>query len=69
MSSLWQVEAGQLLCRWSETSRSKYNPPWMQQTSEVQSGYLPPLPDFADHSPFAGATWFWFLPENAPRKP
>jgi hypothetical protein len=30
----------------------------MQQASEIQGSYLPPVPDFASHSPFGGATWF-----------
>jgi hypothetical protein len=55
----WQTEAGRLACRWSEAGpRVPYDPRWMQETSEVPSGYLPPLTDFASHSPFAGATWF-----------
>jgi len=59
MTSSWQTETGHLACRWSEFGqRLQYNAPWMQQTSLIQSGYLPPLPDFASHSPFAGATWF-----------
>jgi hypothetical protein len=30
----------------------------MEETSNIQSGYLPPVPDFASHSPFGGADWF-----------
>jgi hypothetical protein len=30
----------------------------MQEASEVQGSYLPPLPDFASHNPFGGASWF-----------
>jgi hypothetical protein len=30
----------------------------MQEASDVQGSYLPPVPDFASHSPFGGATWF-----------
>jgi hypothetical protein len=30
----------------------------MQEVSDVPSGYLQQPPDFASHSPFAGATWF-----------
>jgi hypothetical protein len=59
MSSSWQCETGRLSCRWSEVGqRLPYNPIWMQQTSAIPSGYLPPIPDFASHSPFGGATWF-----------
>jgi hypothetical protein len=53
------IEAGHLVCRWSEVGqRVEYFPPWMQETSDIQGGYLPPLPDFASHSPFGGASWF-----------
>ncbi|HUK48553.1 MAG TPA: hypothetical protein VLW06_13210 [Terriglobales bacterium] len=34
------------------------HPAWMDQMKDIQGSYLPPLPDFADHSPFGGATWF-----------
>ena len=56
----WQTETGHLACRWSEVRQQvQYNPGWMEETSDIQSGYLPPLPDFASHSPFGGATsWF-----------
>jgi len=36
----------------------QYRPPWMQESSDAQGSYLPPVPDFASHSPFGGATWF-----------
>jgi len=59
MRTSWQVGTGHLACRWSEVGqRVQYNPSWMQETSEMQSGYLPPVPDFASHSPFGGGTWF-----------
>ena len=56
----WQTETGHLACRWFEVGqRVQYNPGSMQETSDIQSGYLPPLPDFASHSPFGGTTsWF-----------
>lgn len=63
----WQIEAGHLACRWAEVGgRFPYNPPWMQEASDVPSGYLPPLTDFASHSPFGGATWF--LPHSPTRE-
>jgi len=56
----WQTETGHLACRWSEVGQHvQYNPCWMQETSDIQSGYLPPVTDFASHSPFGGATWFF----------
>ena len=43
--------------RWSEVEqRVRYNPPWMQEA--VESSYVPPVPDFASHSPFVGVFWF-----------
>ena len=55
----WQIETGRLVCRWSEVGRHvQYNPDWMQEASEMQGSYLPPIPDFASHSPFGGGTWF-----------
>jgi hypothetical protein len=43
-----QTETGQLACRWSAVGQHvQYDPPWMQETSDIQSGYLPPAPDFA----------------------
>ena len=57
MTSAWQTETGRLACHRSEIGqRVQYNPRWMQETSE--SGYVPPVPDFASRSPFAGASWF-----------
>lgn len=59
MRSSWQTKTGHLACRWSEVERGvPYNLHWMQEASNVQSGYLPPIPDFASHSPFGGAHWF-----------
>ena len=59
MKSSWQQETGHLACRWSEVGqRVLYNPRWIQETSDVRSGYLPPAPNFASHSPFGGAYWF-----------
>lgn len=57
MRSSWQTKTGHLTCYWSEAGqRVQYHPRWMQETSE--SDYLPPVTDFASHSPFGGATWF-----------
>jgi len=65
MTSIWQIKEGHLVQRWSERKEgAKYDAPWMQTTSHVQSGYLPPMPDFSSHSPFGLPSWFWFLPEN-----
>jgi len=60
MTVSWKTQTGKLACRWSEVGqRVQYHPHWMQQASAVPSGYLPPVPDFASHSPFGGGTaWF-----------
>jgi hypothetical protein len=59
MKSSWQVETGRLACHWFEVGQhADYKAPWMQGVSGIQGSYLPPLPDFADHSPFGGANWF-----------
>ena len=59
MTMLWQAETGHLTCQWSEFGQQiQYHPRWMQEISEAQSGYLPPLPDLVSHSPFGGVSWF-----------
>ncbi len=59
MSSSWQMETGHLVSRWSKAGQyEQYNPLWMQESSDIQGSYLPPVPDFVSHSPFGGATWF-----------
>jgi len=30
----------------------------MQENPHIQGSYLPPIPDFASHSPFGGPDWF-----------
>jgi hypothetical protein len=67
MKSSWQSQTGNLACRWSDVAaqRVQYNPPWMQETSDAPSSYLPPLPDFASHSPFGGGEpWFQLHPAD-----
>jgi hypothetical protein len=65
----WQTEKRHLTCRWSEVGqRVQCNPRWMQEASDIQSGYLSPVPDFASHSPFGGAT-SWFQLHTAERIP
>ena len=55
MTSTWQVETGHLVWHWSEFGqRDQYHPHWILESSEAPSGYIPPLPDFANHSPFGG---------------
>ena len=57
MRSSWQTETGHVVCRWSKArQRVQYHPQWMQDTSNIQGSYLPPIPDFASHS--WGASWF-----------
>jgi hypothetical protein len=59
MAASWQMKTGHLTCRWSEVGqRLQYNPHWMQETSDIPTGSLPPAPDFASRSAFGGASWF-----------
>ena len=59
MASSWEIETGHLVCRWCEIGqRAQYSLGWMQEGTEVHGSYLPPIPDFAAHSPFGGADWF-----------
>jgi hypothetical protein len=59
MSLSWQTRTGQLICRWSDIGvRTPYQAPWTQDVSDLPSGYLPPLTNFASHSPFGGPSWF-----------
>jgi hypothetical protein len=65
MATSWQTETGGLASHWSDIGqRIPYNPQWMQEASRMQSGYLAPVPDFASHSPFGGATWFLADPSS-----
>ena len=59
MKSSWQSESGHLVWRWADVEQHvQYNPRWMQDASDIRGSYLRPIPDFASHSPFGGATWF-----------
>jgi len=62
MTSAWELKTGHLSCHWSEFGHPvRYYPVWMQESSEAQTGYLTPLPDFANRSPFGGV--FCFQPD------
>ena len=55
----WQIEKGRLVLKWSDSpTRQHYFPSWMREVESPPGSYLPPLPDFASHSPFGGAFWF-----------
>ena len=59
MQSSWLEDTGTLTRRWFEIGRALSEPATLSaETPEMRSGYLPPPPDFASHSPFGGATWF-----------
>jgi hypothetical protein len=59
MKTSWQTETGQLTLHWSDVGeRISFDIPLAQETSSAQGSYLPPLPDFASHSPFGGPSWF-----------
>jgi len=59
MTSSWQTESGHLTCCWSDVRPSgRYDSLWIHDHANIPSGYLRPLPDFANHSPFGGVSWF-----------
>ena len=63
MDSFWQIDNRATARRWTETGDAlRCKPLWMQNLLDMQSGYLPPTPDFASHSPFGGASWFEYHP-------
>jgi hypothetical protein len=65
MTSSWQIKEGHLALRWvGRTETAKYDAPWIRTASDVQGSYLPPIPDFASHSPFGSPSGFWFLPRG-----
>jgi hypothetical protein len=54
----WVFDGSSIACRWVEVGqRTAYASRWMEQ-GDMDGSYLHPLPDFASHSPFGGATWF-----------
>jgi hypothetical protein len=48
-------------------SHIPYTPGWIPEDAHMQGAYLPPVPDFASHGPFGGASWF--QPHLADRDP
>jgi hypothetical protein len=69
MKTSWQTETGALECRWDDLlpadgQRLDKNRPKALENSTMRGSYLPPPPDFASHSPFGGATWFYPNPAN-----
>ena len=65
MTSSWQMKDGHVVCRWfGLMERVKCESPWMQTSSDIHGSYMPPMPDFANHSPFGGPYSFWFLPKH-----
>lgn len=69
MKTSWQGETGTLECRWNDLWPAIGQRPDEKQLktledSAMQGSYLPPLPDFASHSPFGGATWFYPNPAD-----
>ncbi len=62
MKSSWQMDTGHLVCRWYEVGQHvRYNPPWMQEASNIQGSDLPPfqiLPATVHFGGARGASWF-----------
>ena len=67
MKSSWTTATGELARRWFEAEQNGSSiSPAVPEEAEGKGCYLEPLPDFASHSPFGGATWF--QPPSADRK-
>jgi hypothetical protein len=59
MKTSWHAETGQLTLHWSHVGeRIPFDMPFTSEASSAQGSYLPPPPDFANHSPFGGPSWF-----------
>jgi len=59
MQSSWKIEMGHLVWRWSKVEQpASYTPQWIEEATDIHGSYLPPVPDFASHSPFGGPSWF-----------
>jgi hypothetical protein len=55
MKSSWVPEADHL----AGVGRPfDYDPTWTLENAEGHGAWLPPVPDFASHSLFGGASWF-----------
>ena len=73
MTTSWEVELGHLACHWSEegwnneAKRIRYDAAWMRDAADGHGSYLPPLPDFASHSPFGIPASFarYFADQNS----
>jgi hypothetical protein len=58
MAIKWSIDGSRIVPRWTDIGRAAdFKPEWMN-ASDVEGSHLDPLPDFASHSPFGGATWF-----------
>ena len=72
MTSGWQMEAEQILLRWSGLEMDpQRNQLWMEGLSQANDEcLLPQLPDFAAHSPLGSGEWLtpwnarWSLPSR-----
>ena len=73
MTTSWEMEKGHLTCHWFEEGRieagkrAPYDAAWMRDAAGARGSYLPPLPDFADHSPFGIPASFvrYFAEQNS----
>jgi hypothetical protein len=60
MSTNWKYETGHLVCKLSHAGQlSGFHPDWMKDEASGTDLHLTPTPNFAAHSPFGGATWFY----------
>ena len=71
MKILWQSESGGLVCRWSDLLESDQStsPVAREASTGVYARFVPPMPDFAAHSPLGSGEWFvpWNSRWSVPR--
>lgn len=58
MAIKWSIDGDKIVSHWADIGRAAdFKPEWMN-ASDMAGSHLAPLPDFASHSLFGGATWF-----------
>ena len=60
MKTSWQAESGGLTCRWSDILEgdTSDSPTTLQSSTGTTGTFVPPMPDFAAHSPLGSGEWF-----------
>jgi len=58
MMNRWSFDGNRIVSHWTDIRCKADQVPERVDAPEMSGSYLVPLPDFASHSPFGGATWF-----------